>query len=111
VWLGGDYPTALAKFSNQPPQKDAYFTADMRNLTVQLNPRNQMTFNVIILSTSPRDGGYNVTLDANTTGSGKTDSDNLQAFVDYPANFPGLELWGVLLLIALSGVAYWKTKE
>jgi len=111
VWIQGDYPIALAKFIAPSTFRDIYFTPDMRNFTVQLNPKNQMTLNFLVMSTGPKDGGYTLTLGANTTGSAKNDSDTLQVFVDYPANFPGLDLLGMSAIVACAAAIFWIRKR
>ncbi|MCX6814843.1 MAG: right-handed parallel beta-helix repeat-containing protein [Candidatus Aenigmarchaeota archaeon] len=108
VWLGGDYPTSLAKFS---AESGLYLTPDQRNLTVGLNPKEERVVTLVILSTAPKDGGYTITLNANTTASSMQDFDYMKIFIDYPPNFPGLELWGILLILAVSGLVYWKIKK
>jgi hypothetical protein len=105
VWLGGDYPAALAKFS---PEAGLYLTPDQRNLTVGMNPKSERTLSLIILSTVPKDGGYTLTMNANTTASATKNSDSLKIFIDYPPSFPGLEFWGILLIIAVSCFGYWR---
>ncbi|HJW96641.1 MAG TPA: hypothetical protein VJ485_00585 [archaeon] len=104
VWLGGDYPTGLAKFSQEA---GVYYTADQRNFTVPLNPREQKVFTLLVVSTGPKADGspYKITLRANTTDpSGRTSSGNMDVFMDYAPNFPGLETWGILLIIAVSSL-------
>ncbi len=109
VWLGGDYPTELAKFSQEA---GVYYTADQRNFTVSLNPREQKIFTLLVVSTGPKADGspYSITIDSNTTASAKKSSDTLGVFIDYAPNFPGLESWGISLLLILSGLAYWKSR-
>ena len=108
LWLGGDYPAALVKFS---ADNGLYLTADQRNLTVGLNPKEERMLILVILSTGPKDGGYRITLNANTTGSAKKDSIAAKIFIDYPPSFPGLETYGIALILALSGLAYWRIKK
>jgi len=106
IWLGGDYPAALTKFSAYP---GVYYTADMRNATVGLNPKEQRVLDLIMYSTGP--GEYIINVTATTTASGKKDFDSIKLFIGYPPSFPGLELWGILLILAVSGLAYWKIKK
>jgi len=101
VWLGGDYPRGLANFSSQP---GVYFTPDMRNATVPLNPKEEKVLNLVVISTGPKDGGYTITLNSNTTASGKTGYASIKVFMDYAPSFPGLESWGILLIIAVSSL-------
>lgn len=37
-----------------------------------------------------------------------TDQDTVTITVGYAPSFPGLELWAILLIVSLSGAAYWK---
>jgi hypothetical protein len=50
-------------------------------------------------------------MNANTTASATQSSDSLKIFIDYPPSFPGLESWGILLILAVSGLVYWKIKK
>jgi hypothetical protein len=108
VWLGGDCPASLAKFSLE---SGLYLTPDQRNVTVEMNPNSERTLSLMIISTVPRDGGYTLTMNANTTASATQSSDSLKIFIDYPPSFPGLESWGILLILAVSGLVYWKIKK
>src|SRR4030067_1701455 len=64
VWLGGDYPAAMAKFS---AEEGLYLTPDQRNLTVRLNPKEERAVTLVVMSTGPKDSGYTITMSANTT--------------------------------------------
>ena len=108
VWLGGDCPASLAKFSLE---SGLYLTPDQRNLTVGLNPKEERAVILVILSTTPKDGGYTITLNSNTTASSTKDFDYMKVFLDYPPKFPGLEPWGIVLILAVSGLVYWKIKK
>jgi len=108
LWITGDYPTDMVRFTGDVYEPGVYYTADMKNATVQLNPGNDKVMTLVALSTLPKTTGYNVTLNANTTASIRTVSKNMTVFLDYPASFPGLEAWGIILLLALSGLAYWR---
>lgn len=107
VFLGGDYPSGLAEFANV---SGAYFSADMRSAVVGLNPQEGKTLQLVIISTVPKEGGYTINLDANTTASGETSSGSMKVLIDYAPSFPGLESLGILLLLALSGLAYWRIR-
>jgi hypothetical protein len=60
-------------------------------------------------STGP--GEYIINVTASTTASSKKDFDSIKLSVGYPARFPGLESWGIALILALSGFAYWRIKR
>jgi len=106
VWLGGDYPEGLVKFSSED---GLYLTPDQRNLTVGLNPEEERSVTLVVMSTGPNDAGYTITMDANTTADASlTDSAAMKVFIDYSPNFPGLELWGILAIMAGSCFAYWR---
>lgn len=104
VWLGGDYPPGLVKFSGE---EGLYLTPDQRNLTVGLNPEEERTVTLVVMSTGPNDTGYTITVSANTTADALlTDSVTMTVFIDYSPNFPGLESWAVLAIIAGSCLVY-----
>jgi hypothetical protein len=106
MWLGGDYPEALAKFSGE---EGLYLTPDQRNLTVGLNPKGERTLILVVMSTGPKDEGYTITMSANTTADASLkDSAAMKVFIDYSPNFPGLEAWTALLLMAASCFGYWR---
>jgi hypothetical protein len=108
VWLGGDYPEGLVKFS---AEDGLYLTPDQRNLTVGLNPEEERAVTLVVMSTGPNDSGYTITMDANTTADASlTDSASVDVFIDYSPNFPGIESWGVLAIIAGSCLAYWRSR-
>jgi len=109
VWLGGNYPPALVKFS---AEDGLYLTPDQRNLTVQLNPKEERDVILVIMSTGPRDTGYTITMSANTTADASLkDSATMKVFIDYSPNFPGLEPFTIAILLALSGLAYRRIKK
>jgi len=106
VWLGGDYPPALTKFS---AENGLYLTPDQRKLTVGLNPKEERAVTLVVMSTGPKDAGYTITMSANTTADFLLkDSAAMKVFIDYFPDFPGLELWAAFLLTAASCLAYWR---
>jgi hypothetical protein len=105
VWLGGDYPAGLAKFASQ---SGIAYTADMRNVTIQLNPGEEKILNLVIYSTEPKAGGYLITIDAKTTASSLQDFDSMKVSVDRTPTFPGIEAWGILLVIGIAGLSFWR---
>jgi hypothetical protein len=108
LWLGGNYPAGLAKFSQD---EGIYFTADLRNAILGLNPKEEKVLSLVISSATPQAGGYIITLDANTTADPLLkDRETMSVFTDFEPSFPGLESWSLLLILALSGIAYWKKK-
>ncbi len=97
------YP--LAGFIN--PGSEAEIGPKGRSLSVILNPDEQKSFHVRVLTSDV--GSFvlkiNATSDINL---GLKDSDTLTISVNFPASFPGLDAWGMIVLIALSVVVYWK---
>ena len=109
VWLGGDYPADLAKFS---AEDGLFLSADRRNLTVGLNPNEERAVSLSVLSTGPKDGGYMITMSANTTAdSSLEDYGAMMVFVDYSPDFPALEPWGIAAIIAVSCFGYWRLRH
>jgi hypothetical protein len=110
MWLGGDYPPGLARFSNETGT-GIYMTPNKRTAILGLNPKEEKTLSLVISSTDPKPGGYTITLDANTTAdSSFKDSETMRVFTDFEPSFPGLEFYGIALILALSVFAYWKKK-
>jgi len=108
IWLEGDYPKDLAKFAQEP---NAYFTPDMRNATVGMNPKEERVMSIVVQSTEPKDSGYSLMLNSNTTAGAATYADQVKVYVDYAPNFPGLDFWGFALLLGISGLAFWRFQE
>jgi hypothetical protein len=111
LWLGGSYPSDLAKFSYD---KGAQFTPDMRNFTIGLNPQESRVMRVIIYSTDPppaSPGYYAITLNANTTANAEASFDSIRVFISYPPDFPGMDYWGVLMVLGIAGCAFWRISK
>jgi hypothetical protein len=104
-WLGGDYLSSRAKFS---PEEGFSLTANQRNFTIMLNPKEEKTINLLVIAADPRDSSYTITLNSNSTiDSSVKDSETLKVYIDYIPTFPGLETWGIALLMASAGAAFW----
>ena len=104
-WLGGDYPAGLVKFS---PESGFSLTADQRNFTIMLNPKEEKTISIVVSSTNPKDPGYTITLDSNSTiDSSVKDSESIGVYLDYTPSFPGMELWSMAILVASAGTIFW----
>jgi hypothetical protein len=109
VWLGGNYPAGLARFSNE---SGVYFTADLRNATLGLNPKEEKILSLVISSTDPKAGGYMITLDANTTADSLLkDRETVAVFTDFEPTFPGLDLLGMSAIVACAGAIFWFRKR
>jgi hypothetical protein len=80
-----------------------------RTLKTGLNPNEDRTFYVRVLSSQVRDTPYILNLTA-TSEIDPTlkDVDDVKITIKYPASFPGLTGWAIMILILLSVALYWK---
>jgi len=105
VSLAGTYPQGLAKFLWASSM--IWNSTDMRSISVQLNPYEQKTFYVEVASTD--EGRYTLDLNASSQNFAPlSDADEMGISVGFNATFPGIEIISLLVLLALSTLAYWK---
>ena len=108
VWLGGSYPSNLANFSSEA---GIILSPNRRTAVAGLNPKEEKVLSLVI-SSVPAQGVYTIILAANTTANaGLTDQETMSVSTDYAPSFPGLELYGIALIMAFSGFAYWKIQK
>lgn len=79
-----------------------------RKLIAGLNPYEENTFYVRVISSDVQDKPYSLNLTATSEiNPALTDEDAVYITIRYPPSFPGLAGWAVAVLIMLSAAAYW----
>jgi hypothetical protein len=106
--LSGTYPSGLARFMDLSPWDfDFDITSDGRQLTVyDMEQYNETSFFVSIMSSDADELGETLIVNATSWRYGDEESDQLSIIVGYPVIFPGLNEWGVAVLIVLSILIY-----
>jgi len=110
AWLVTSYPADLAKFADEP---GIFLSPDRRYAVIPLNPMEEKALTLVIQSTEPQTGGYLISMKSNTTldSAAEKSQDSVRVFIDYSPSFPGMDFWGILLILGASGVAFWKIKK
>ncbi len=106
ISLQGTYPPGLARFLQSSPI--IWMSSDQRNVTALLNPYEQKTIYVEIISTDQ--GDYTLDLQAGSQTYPIRSNDSLSIMIGFPAAFPGIEIASILILFVLSGLFYWKIR-
>jgi len=80
---------------------------DCRSLEIGLNPYEDRIVTVRILAEEVRDAPYTLNLNAQSgINPGLTDKDSASISIKYPAMFPGLSSWAIIIIILLSVSVY-----
>jgi hypothetical protein len=104
--LGGDYH--LAEFLDVTDE-GVTVSGDGKSLDVGLNPGEERTFYVRIMSSEVTEEPQSLTLTATSELlGGESDSDQALITVGYPASFPGLSPWAAMILVLASLGIFWK---
>jgi hypothetical protein len=92
TWIGDDYDL-----------EDNNRTVVVKNLV----PNEFRRLDLMVWSTEPDMEFYQVFLDARSgLGTNLTDNDEAFVVMTYPASFPGLDAWSILILIIMAVVVY-----
>jgi hypothetical protein len=79
---------------------------NMTLIVKNINPGEQRIFYALLWSSDDTDT-YHIDLDARSAiNADVTDSDQAIVQIGYPASFPGLDIWTVLILVTLATLAY-----
>lgn len=82
-------------------------SADRRELNVtDLAQGDSRTFHIGVMASDP--GTYALYMNATAIVSGVQDGDTLRVVSSFPADFPGLEMWAIILLFGITGLVYWR---
>jgi|GEM_PF-5378513 len=104
VWIGSSYDRASfisGEGSYTLKQNDRLVVVE------DLLPQESRVFTVRVLP-KEKTRAYKLEINATSSVSSVTDGDQMTVLVSYPASFPGIGLWAAVLLVALSGAAYWR---
>ncbi len=106
IWIEGNYP---ARFENL---SGTNLSADMRNVTMQLNPYEERVLRVSIMSADPSATGYSVNIHSMITAApGRLDTKGINVLIDAVPTFPGPDALSMALLVALSTVTYFGLRK
>ena len=80
-----------------------------KQLTIGLNPSQEKTLYVRVHSADVSSTPYTLQLDAVTAdpADDTADSDAVSIMVEYPAEFPGLSWWAIVVLVVLSASVFY----
>ncbi|GEM_PF-5754903 len=102
IWFEG---YALAWF--EEGEGKYQISDDGRELNVtDLAQGESRTFSIGIMASEP--GAYELYMNATASVSGVQDADTMRISSSFPPDFPGLEMWAMMLLILAASAAYCK---
>ena len=89
--------------------QEAEISENKRQLKAELNPMEEKTFYIRILSSTPNT--YYLNLQATSERDPDlTDTDSIKILITYPESFPGLDNFSALLLVLLSVIIFARAK-